>query len=99
MTAGGRTSFIGRAEVLDTLGQLLEEAASGAGAAALLLGEAGIGKTRTLQEIAQAATARGFLVAWGHCTELDGVPPYWPWRDVFAALDVEAPDAAARAGC
>jgi hypothetical protein len=84
--------------VLDALGQLLDEAAAGAGTAALLLGEAGIGKTRTLQEVADAASERGFLVAWGHCTELDGVPPYWPWRDVFAALDVEDSAAAGRAG-
>ena len=92
MAAPGRTSFVGRAGVLDTLGGLLEEARVGAGSAALLYGEAGIGKTRTLEEIAQRAAAGGFLVAWGHCTELDGVPPYWPWRGVFDALAVDSPD-------
>jgi hypothetical protein len=92
MSAPGRTSFVGRAGVLGALDELLDDARGGAGSAALLYGEAGIGKTRTLQEIARTAAAAGFLVAWGHCTELDGVPPYWPWRGVFDALGVGAPD-------
>jgi hypothetical protein len=92
MAAAGRTSFVGRAGVLDTLRALLDDAAAGAGSAALLFGEAGIGKTRTLEEVAATAAERGFLVAWGHCTELDGVPPFWPWRGVFEALDIPPAD-------
>jgi hypothetical protein len=98
MASEGRTSFVGRSGVLDTLVGLLDAADDGAGAAAVIYGEAGIGKTRTVQEVARLAGERGFLVAWGQCTELDGVPPYWPWRNIFSALGVapsdgtEAPD-------
>jgi hypothetical protein len=87
----GRTSLVGRAAVLGTLDDLLEATVGGAGGAALLSGEAGIGKTRVLEECATRAAARGALVAWGHCTELDGVPPFWAWRDVLAALGITRP--------
>jgi hypothetical protein len=86
MAPAGRQSFVGRAAVLDELTELLDQAAAGAGSALLLYGEAGIGKTRTLEELAAVAADRGFLVAWGRCTELDGVPPLWSWRDVFTAF-------------
>ncbi|NYJ07696.1 ATP-binding protein [Petropleomorpha daqingensis] len=88
MPRAGRTSLVGRSAVLGTLDDLLDATAAGAGGAALLSGEAGIGKTRVLEECAGRAAARGALVAWGHCTELDGVPPFWAWRDVLAALGV-----------
>lgn len=93
MARAGRTSFVGRAGILDTLSGLLDDAETGGGGAAVLYGEAGIGKTRTLEEVARLAAERGLLVGWGHCTELDGVPPYWPWREVFRVLGVDPPAA------
>ncbi|TFV89414.1 AAA family ATPase [Blastococcus sp. CT_GayMR16] len=91
MARADGTSFVGRTGILDTLAGPLADLATGAGWAAVVYGEAGIGKTRTLEEVARLARDRGVLVAWGHCTELDGVPPYWPWREVFRALDVTPP--------
>ena len=44
-----------------------------------LVGEPGIGKTRTSQELATYAGLRGVKVLWGRCYEEQGVPPYWPW--------------------
>ena len=44
-----------------------------------LVGEPGIGKTRTSQELATYANLRNAQVLWGRCYEEQGVPPYWPW--------------------
>ena len=45
----------------------------------MLVGEPGIGKTRTAQELAAYAETRGAQVLWGRCYEEEGAPPYWPW--------------------
>ena len=57
----------------------LEEALSGQGRLVMLVGEPGIGKTRTTQELASYAESRGEQVFWGRCYEDEGTPPYWPW--------------------
>ena len=45
----------------------------------MLVGEPGIGKTRTAQELADLAKYSGYQVMWGRCYEGEGAPPYWPW--------------------
>ena len=45
----------------------------------MLVGEPGIGKTRTAQELTSYAQGRGAQVYWGRCYEESGAPPYWPW--------------------
>jgi predicted ATPase len=45
----------------------------------MLVGEPGIGKTRTAQELAGHAETRGAQVLWGWCYEEEGAPPFWPW--------------------
>ena len=45
----------------------------------MVVGEPGIGKTRTAQELASRAERRGAQVLWGRCYETEGAPPYWPW--------------------
>ncbi len=57
----------------------LDEALSGHGRLVMLVGEPGIGKTRTAQELAGLAKQRGAKVFWGRCYEEGGAPPYWPW--------------------
>ena len=57
----------------------LEDALSGRGRLVTLVGEPGIGKTRTAQELATYAGLRGGQVLWGRSYEEQGVPPYWPW--------------------
>jgi len=44
-----------------------------------LVGEPGIGKTRTALELATYAGLRQAQVLWGRCYEGEGAPPYWPW--------------------
>jgi len=47
----------------------------------MLMGEAGIGKTRTARELANQAQERTAQVLWGWCYEGEGAPSYWPWVD------------------
>ena len=75
--AGG--VFVGRQQEMGELKACLEDALSGRGRMVTLVGEPGIGKTRTAQELATYAGLRGAQVLWGRCYEEQGVPPYWPW--------------------
>ena len=45
----------------------------------MLVGEPGIGKTRTAEELATGAQSCGAQTLWGRCREQQGMPPYWPW--------------------
>ncbi len=75
--AGG--VFVGRQREMGDLKGCLEDALSGRGRLVTLVGEPGIGKTRTAQELATYAGLRGAQVLWGRSYEEQGVPPYWPW--------------------
>jgi DNA-binding CsgD family transcriptional regulator len=75
--AGG--AFVGRQREMGKLKSALEDALSGQGRLLMLVGEPGIGKTRTAQELAAHAEARGAQVLWGWCYEEEGAPPFWPW--------------------
>ncbi|WP_077193525.1 helix-turn-helix transcriptional regulator [Streptomyces lydicus] len=90
--------FVGRAAELAALGEALARiAATGEPQALLIGGEAGVGKTRLIEEFAEAARARGALVALGGCIEIgsEGLPfaPFsailhtlnWHLRDELAA--------------
>ena len=67
----------------------LEDALSGRGRLVTLVGEPGIGKTRTAQELATYAGLRSAQVLWGRCYEEQGMPPY---------LALSASDSLIRAG-
>ena len=71
--------FVGRQQEMGDLKASLEDVLSGKGRMITLVGEPGIGKTRTSQELATYAGLRGAKVLWGRCYEDQGVPPYWPW--------------------
>jgi class 3 adenylate cyclase len=49
----------------------------------VLVGEPGIGKTRTAEELATYAQLRGAQVLWGRCYEGEGAPAYWPWVQII----------------
>ncbi len=63
----------------------LDDAIAGRGRVAMLVGEPGIGKTRTAQELAALAETRGAQVLWGRCYEETGAPPYRPWVQAIRA--------------
>ena len=75
--AGG--VFVGRQREMGELKACLEDALSGRGRLVTLVGEPGIGKTRTAQELATYDGLRSAQVLWGRCYEEQGMPPYWPW--------------------
>lgn len=70
--------FVGRERELDELRAALEESQIGHGRLVMLVGEPGIGKTRTAQEFAAYAETRGAQVLWGLCYEEEGAPPIGP---------------------
>ena len=75
--AGG--VFVGRQREMDQLKAALEDVLGGKGRLMTIVGEPGIGKTRTSEELATYAGLRGAQVLWGRCYEGGGAPPYWPW--------------------
>src|SRR5881296_3452272 len=77
--------FVGRHHELAELRGGLNDAAACRGRFFLVVGEAGIGKTRLVEELAREAAERGQLVLWGRCWEGEGAPPYWPWIQVIRA--------------
>lgn len=78
--------FVGRERELRELRTALEGAVAGQGRLVLLIGEAGIGKTRIAEELAAHARTLSARVLWGHCHEGERAPAYWPWVQVLRAL-------------
>ena len=61
--------FVGRQPELEQLQAMLMDVASAQGRLAMLVGEPGIGKTQTAQELATHAGQTGAQVLWGRCYE------------------------------
>jgi predicted ATPase len=68
-----------------TLRANFEDTLAGCGRLVLLVGEPGIGKTRTAHELATYACTRGAQVFIGRSYEGDGAPPFWPWVQIVRA--------------
>jgi predicted ATPase len=68
--------FVGRAEELARLHELLARAADGEPLMALIAGEAGVGKTRLVEQLAATAPQQGARVLRGGCVPLgeEGLP-------------------------
>ena len=73
--------IVGRDRELLTVAGLLDLLDYGGGAALLVEGPAGIGKTRLLHEVLQRARARGDRVAYGSARANEGRFPYAPLTD------------------
>ncbi len=82
----GRPELVGRDRELTALRGALAAAVDGDPRLVLVNGEPGIGKTRLVEELVGIGATRRVAAAWGRCAEADGAPPYWPWREVLAAL-------------
>ncbi|MFI7412472.1 AAA family ATPase [Streptomyces sp. NPDC049627] len=93
--------FVGRTAELETLNDALAQAAAGNPQALVIGGEAGVGKTRLVEEFATAAAREDAVVVLGGCVEIgaDGLP-FAPFSTALRALRRELPDelAAAAAG-
>jgi DNA-binding SARP family transcriptional activator/pimeloyl-ACP methyl ester carboxylesterase/tetratricopeptide (TPR) repeat protein len=84
--------LIGRAEERERLEHALRRAQSGAASTVLVAGEAGIGKTRLVSELATHARGAGFEVLVGRCLDLVGTElPYQPFVEALRPLGRELP--------
>ncbi|WP_159620967.1 helix-turn-helix transcriptional regulator [Ruania rhizosphaerae] len=96
---GSEIALVARTAELARLDAVWREAVGGSAAAVLLPGEAGVGKTRLVGELAGIAERSGGVVLVGHCVGLgDAAPPYLPvvevleqMRDIDASLVADAP--------
>ena len=78
--------LLGREAEVDLLERSVRRSAEGPGAVWVVSGEAGIGKTRLVQEVAARTRAHGSAVAVGHANETSDSSPYWPWAQVLRNL-------------
>ena len=85
-----RSSLVGRSAELQQLRALYGRACQEAGGLGLIWGEAGVGKTRLLDEFAMLAAEAGARVATASCFEYS-CPPFAPLYEVFAALGLAIP--------
>jgi len=80
--------LLGRQDETARLRAWLEEADAGRGRVIAVVGEAGIGKSRLLDELAVLATARGRRILSARSYETERVLAFGPWVDAFRAAGV-----------
>jgi DNA-binding NarL/FixJ family response regulator len=78
--------LIGRRGELAVLNAALSDAADGAGRLVLVEGDAGVGKTRLVQEFADQAARGGATVLSGGCLQLEADIPYAPFDEALSAV-------------
>ncbi len=77
--------LIGRQREVEALERQWQLVAAGQGQAVLVAGDAGIGKSRMLLEVAGRARRQGWRVLIGHCSPYDAHLPYAPLLDALRA--------------
>jgi DNA-binding SARP family transcriptional activator len=87
----------GRGDELRRMLGAYDTAAPGGGKVVTVLGEAGIGKTRLLQEFAASVRRRGALVLAGRCLEGAWVPPYQAFVEAITGYAAHVSPARLRA--
>jgi len=83
--ARGLTRFIGRERELEQLVQALGRAAAGHGQAVAVVGEAGVGKSRLVWELARSHRTHGWLVLEGGAVSYGKATPYLPVIELLKA--------------
>jgi DNA-binding NarL/FixJ family response regulator len=92
----GQGALVGRAAEIRRMRELLGDAEAGQPVVLLVSGDAGVGKTRLLTELAAEAGRRGFTILSGRCAELAETIPYLPLADALrSASGVHLADALA----
>ncbi len=92
--ASGETPLIGRDTELATLCAAFDEARWGRGRIVAIVGEAGIGKTRLVAELARTAAAHDTRVLTARCYESEQILPFGPWVEALRAGQVVPDDPA-----
>jgi len=80
-----RVHFVDRETEMATLLEAWRQAQEGEGRLTLLGGEAGVGKTRLVEELAIQVALEGTRIVTGQCVE-EGRVAYRPWREVLRIL-------------
>src|ERR1700761_2446762 len=83
---GQMSTLVGRDAELARLRGLLQDAAAGRAVTGLVGGDAGIGKSRLVDEAKQIAEGDGFTVLCGRCAEIGDSVPYLPFADAFRTV-------------
>lgn len=78
--------FVGREAELSALVRAATEAAADGARIALVTGEAGLGKSTLLEHLGRRLEDDGWLVAAGHCPEVDSAPPAWAWTEALRTV-------------
>ncbi|WP_272947633.1 helix-turn-helix transcriptional regulator [Ornithinimicrobium murale] len=90
-----RTPLVGRAREIDHLTGAAGIGSDPVSAVVVLGGDAGVGKTRLVTEVADRAVEAGWTVLVGHCLDFgDSGLPYLPFTEIFGRLATAAPDRA-----
>jgi hypothetical protein len=90
---GPEWPMVGRDADLAALEKAWARAAGGTPTYAVLTGEPGIGKSRLAAELVAVARAAGARVAVGRCSQDEGAPALWLWRQVLDELAEDLPRA------
>ncbi len=77
------SEFVGRTEEVKFLQGKLQQARSSKGSMVMVVGEAGVGKTRLVDEIGHQATETGFQYLVGRCISQKDAAPYLPFLDAL----------------
>ncbi|MEJ2211116.1 MAG: tetratricopeptide repeat protein, partial [Anaerolineae bacterium] len=75
--------LVGRQQERAALISHLQAALNSLGGLVLVEGQAGVGKTRLLQELARDAEWRDVQVLWGHSREIGDAGPFAPWLEAL----------------
>ena len=97
--AQGFTRFVGRGQEMEALRRAAHEARRGHGRAVVVVGEAGVGKSRLVWELSRSLGADGWLVLEGHCLSYDRSSAYAPVIELLRGyFGVQQSDDSASAG-
>lgn len=77
--------LVGRSNELAVLADLVEDARRGHGGVAVVTGEAGIGKTRLAQELAERARPEGCRILWGRASSVGAPVAFRPLAEALHA--------------
>jgi len=99
---GVETRLVGRSRELGLGREALEALQAGRGGILVVAGDAGIGKTRLLNELRELAEQAGSCWLEGRCVSYGESLPYWPFRDMlrceWIGAGVEEPELRVRVG-
>ncbi len=83
-----RPEMVGREKEFGMLAKHLDDAIEGRGSLVLISGEAGIGKTRLVEELKARALSRGVKVLSGFCLD-ESLTPYMPFLEALRSAGLE----------